>query len=255
MNELTVQPEILNGDVTAGLIILCEHASNHIPAAYQQLGLSGRDMETHIAWDIGAADVTRKMSEMMGVPAILGTASRLLIDPNREPDHPTLVPTSSDGIDIPANANLPASAIAVRRTSIYDPFHTAADALIERHLNEGLVPLIVGMHSFTPSMKGKFRPWQIGFLWNKDPRLAQALIGLLERETDLTIGDNQPYSGRDLYYTMQRHGAAHGLPQTTVEIRQDLLRDTSMVLQWAALMADLLDECMARPDLSQIQHY
>jgi len=255
MSELTVQPEILNADVTAGLIILCEHASNHIPADYQQLGLSDKNLETHIAWDIGAADVTRKMSEMMEVPAILGTTSRLLIDPNREPDHPTLVPVTSDGIDIPANGDLPAEAIAMRRASMYDPFHAAAEALIERHVNAGLTPLIVGMHSFTPSMNSKTRPWEIGFLWNKDPRLAQAMIGLLERETDLTIGDNQPYSGRDLYYTMQRHGATHGLPQTTVEIRQDLLMDASMVLQWAALMADLLDECMARPDLSQIQHY
>lgn len=255
MNDLTVQPEILNGDVTAALIILCEHASNHIPEGYQQLGLADEDLQKHIAWDIGAAAVTRKMCEMMGVPAVLGTASRLLIDPNREPDHATLVPAISDGIVIPANVDLPASAIRARRDCFYDPFHKAADKLISRHLEEGVMPLVVGMHSFTPTYDGVARPWQAGFLWNKDPRLAQAMIGLLERETDLTIGDNQPYSGQDLYYTMERHGAARGLPQTTIEIRQDLLADGNMTLQWAALMADLLDECMGRADLAEIKFY
>jgi len=255
MSETSVQPEILKGDATAGLIILCEHASNHVPDGYQQLGLPDEELERHIAWDIGAADVTRHMSEMMGVPAVLGTTSRLIIDPNREPDHPTLVPGESDGTVIPANRDLTAGAKRTRRESIYDPFHSAADALIERHLDEGIVPIIVGMHSFTPEMNGEQRPWQIGFLWNRDPRLAQALIGLVERETDLTVGDNQPYSGRDLYYTMQRHGADRGLPQTTIEIRQDLLVDKSMTLQWAALLADLLDECMDREDLCQVQHF
>jgi len=255
MSDLTVQPEVINGDATASLVILCEHASNHIPEAYQNLGLSDEDLDKHIAWDIGAAEVTRKMSEMMEVPAVLGTVSRLLIDPNREPDHPTLVPSESDEIIIPANADMTPQSLAARRASIYDPFHLAADTLIDRHLDEGIVPLVVGMHSFTPSMGGEERPWQIGFLWNKDPRLAQALIGLVERETDLTVGDNQPYSGRELYYTMERHGAARGLPQTTIEIRQDLLLDSSMTQQWAALMADLLDECMQRADLAKVQHY
>jgi predicted N-formylglutamate amidohydrolase len=255
MNDLKVLPEILNSDATVPLIILCEHASNHIPEAYHGLGLSDADLERHIAWDIGAADVTRKISKMMGVAAVLGSVSRLLIDPNREPDHPTLVPTISDGTIIPANRDLPRGAIEARRASFYDPFHAAAATLVEGHLSAGRVPLVVGMHSFTPEMNGKQRPWQVGFLWNKDPRLAQALIGLLERETDLTVGDNRPYSGRDLYYTMQRHGAAHGLPQTTVEIRQDLLLDGGMTMQWAALMADLLDECMARTDLDEIKYF
>lgn len=255
MSILTVQPEIINSDATAPLIILCEHASNHIPAEYHGLGLPAAELERHIAWDIGAADVSRKMCEMMEVPAVLGSASRLLIDPNREPDHPTLVPGESDGTIIPANRELTPQAIEARRHAIYDPFHAAADQLIERYLSDGITPLVVGMHSFTPEMNGEARPWQIGFLWNKDPRLAQAMIGLVERETDLTVGDNQPYSGRNLYYTMERHGAARGLPQTTIEIRQDLLADTSMTLQWAALMADLLDECMQRPDLMKIEHY
>jgi predicted N-formylglutamate amidohydrolase len=255
MNETTVQPEILNADVTAPLILLCEHASNFVPDAYQQLGLPDEELNRHIAWDIGAGDVTRKMAELMKVPAVLGTSSRLLIDPNREPDHLTLVPSESDGTLIPANRDMNKSAIEARKKAFYTPFHSAADALIDQHLEDGVVPIIAGIHSFTPEMNGEPRPWQIGFLWNKDPRLAQAMIGLVERETDLTVGDNQPYSGQDLYYTMQRHGADRGLPQTTIEIRQDLLVDASMVLQWAALLADLLDECMERDDLCRVQHY
>jgi len=255
MIETPLLPELLNGDATAGLVVLCEHASNHIPEAYQQLGLTDDDLASHIAWDIGAADVTRRMCDMMKVSGVLASASRLLIDPNRGADHPTLVPLVSDKTSVPANRDLTPAAIALRKATVYDPFHRAADQVIERHLAEGTTPLIVGMHSFTPEMNGEVRPWQIGFLWDKDPRLAQAMIGLIERETDLTVGQNQPYSGHDLYYSMQRHGAARGLPQTTIEIRQDLLADPSMVQQWAALLADLLDECMSRSDLSAIKHF
>lgn len=250
-----LEPIIINPDVRSGVIILCEHASNHVPEAYAKLGLSDEDLQKHIAWDIGAEKVTRKMCEMMGVSAVLSPVSRLLIDKNREPDHQTLVPPVSDDIVIPANRDLTAKAIAARKQAYYDPFHGACDELIEAHLEEGIVPIIVGMHSFTPVMNDEDRPWQIGFLWNKDPRLAQAMIGLIERETDLTVGDNQPYSGKDLYYTMQRHGAERGLPQTTIEIRQDLLADEKMVLQWAALLADVLDECMQRPDIVAVKHY
>lgn len=250
-----LEPITINPDVRSGVIILCEHASNHVPEAYAKLGLNDEDLVKHIAWDIGAEKVTRKICELMAVSGVLSPVSRLLIDKNREPDHPTLVPTVSDGIIIPANRDLPPKAIKARKQAYYDPFHAACDQLIDAHLAEGIVPIIVGMHSFTPVMGDEDRPWQIGFLWNKDPRLAQAMIGMIERETDLTIGDNQPYSGKDLYYTMQRHGAERGLPQTTIEIRQDLLADDKMVLEWSTLLADVLDECMERRDIVAIKHY
>ncbi len=250
-----VQPEILNPDAREGLIILCDHASNHVPDAYAQLGLTDEHLEDHIAWDPGAAAVTGLMCEMMGVAGVLAPVSRLLIDCNREPDHATLVPGVSDGVAVPANQDLTDAAIKKRMEDYYTPFHDACAALVEAHLDAGVTPLIVGMHTFTPVMGGEKRPWHAGFLWNKDPRLAQAMIGLLERETDLVVGDNLPYSGQDLYYTMQRHGANNGLPQTTIEIRQDLLSKPDMVRQWAVLMADLLDECMHRPDIAKIQFY
>lgn len=260
MNDFTVQsqilkPEILNADACGGVIVLCDHATNFIPADFANLGLEEAHLEKHIAWDIGAADVTRKICSMMGVAGVLAPVSRLLIDCNREPDHKTLVPPISDGISIPANQDLGARAVEARKAAYYTPFHEACGALVESHLKAGKVPLVVGMHSFTPEMAGQPRPWQAGFLWNKDPRLAQAMIGMLERETDLTVGDNLPYSGRDLYYTMQRHGADHGLPQTTIEVRQDLLATDAMTTEWAALLADILDECMSREDVASIRHY
>lgn len=255
MTASPVQPEILNPTARKGLIILCDHATNHIPDGYENLGLTEDVLGQHVAYDIGAAAVTRKMCELMGVSAVLAPVSRLLIDCNREPDSPTLVPAISDGITIPANVDLPPSALQARKDAYYTPFHDACASLVEAHLDEGVVPLVVGMHSFTHEMGGEKRPWHAGFLWNRDPRLAQAMIGLMERETDLVIGDNLPYSGKDLYYTMERHGAAHGLPQTTIEIRQDLLMKPSMTDEWAALMADILDECMLRDDIARIEFF
>ncbi|MCK0068369.1 N-formylglutamate amidohydrolase [Kordiimonas laminariae] len=255
MTVAAYAPEIINPDATENLVILCEHASNHIPADLNNLGLPAEELKRHIAWDIGAEAVTRKMCEMMGVSAVVAKASRLVLDANREPDHNTLIPLESDGTLIPGNQNLSVEDIQNRKEAFYDPFHQAADAVIERHLEAGVNPIVIGMHSFTPHMDSFDRPWQIGFLWNKDQRLAQAMIGLLERETDLTIGDNEPYSGQDLYYTMQRHGADRGLPQTTIEIRQDLLADDNMVTQWAALLAECLDECMGRADLMKREYF
>lgn len=250
-----VQPEILNPDSRQGLIILCDHATNHVPEGYDNLGVSAEDLDDHIGWDIGAAEITRQMCDLMGCTAVLAPVSRLFIDFNRELDDPTLLPEVSDGVAIPGNQGISAEEVRARTAAYYTPFHEAAAASVKAHLEAGVVPLVVGMHTFTAEMNGEKRPWHAGFLWNKDPRLAQALIGLMERETDLVIGDNMPYSGRALYYTMQRHGADHGVPQTTIEIRQDLVEKPAMVTEWAALMADLLDECLRRPDIAQIRHY
>ena len=247
---IPLEPEILHGDRREGLILVCDHATNFVPAYLDGLGLDAKKLSQHIAVDIGAADLTRKMAEMMQVPAVLAPVSRLVIDCNRAPDSGTLVPAVSDGTDIPGNIGLDTIDIALRKRAYYDPFHAALENMIQAHKTAGQVPLVVALHSFTPVMNGVKRPWEIGFLWDDDPRLAQAMIGLMERETDLTIGDNEPYSGKDLYYTMNRHGADHGFAQTTVEIRQDLLKTDGIVKQWAALLADLLDECMERPDLT-----
>lgn len=249
------QPVLINRDARMGVILLCDHATNHVPAAYDSLGLADEHFEDHIAYDIGAEAVTRKICDMMGAPAVLGPVSRLLIDCNRGPDQPSMVPPVSDGIQIPANRDLTPAQIQARMDAYYHPFHEACDTLIADHLADDVVPLVLGVHSFTPTMNGEDRVWHVGFLWNQDPRLAQALIGLLERETDLVIGDNMPYSGKELYYTMQRHGADHGLPQTTLEIRQDLVDTDDKARQWAELIAESLEECLRRNDLVARKYY
>ncbi len=249
------QPVLINQHARVGVILLCDHATNHVPTAYDSLGLDDQYFEDHIAYDIGAEAVTRKICEMMGAPAVLGPVSRLLIDCNREEHHATLVPPVSDNIPIPANKDLTNTTITARKEAYYYPFHDACEKLVFDHVEAGIVPLVIGMHSFTPTMNGEDRAWHVGFLWNEDPRLAQAMIGLMERETDLVVGDNLPYSGTDLYHTMQKHGADHGLPQTTLEIRQDLVDDDAKTTQWAALIADLLDECLSRSDLRERKYY
>lgn len=254
-SKASVWPEIYNKEARSPVIILCDHASNHIPAPLDGLGLDPAHLEQHIAWDIGAETITRIMCDMLDCSAIIHRVSRLVIDVNRDPSHATLIPVESDGIPVPGNRGLTAADCQQRIDAYHTPFHQATEALIQGHLDAGIIPMVVGMHSFTPTMAGVNRPWQIGFLWNKDPRLAQALIGYIERETDLTIGDNEPYSGKDLYYTMQRHGADRGLPQTTVEIRQDLVTSEAHCIEWAGLIAEGLVELQKRSDICQIKYY
>lgn len=247
----TLQPEILNPDARGDLIILCDHATNHVPPVFDDLGLDEVSLGDHIAVDIGAAEVTRLMAEMMGISAVLAPVSRLVIDVNRDLGHAGLIPVISDGIQIPGNRALTAADTEARVKAYYEPFHAAANDLVDAHLEAGKSPFIIGMHSFTPTMNGEDRPWHSGFLWNKDHRLAQAMIGILECETDMVIGDNKPYSGKDLFHTMEIHGAQKGLPAVTVEVRNDLLCNPDHYMQWARLFANTLDELFGREDLAR----
>ena len=243
---------ILEPDVIIGndprLILVCDHATNHVPDEID-LGVSHADMQQHIAWDIGAGALTRMIAGLMGASAVLAPVSRLVIDCNRGLDHPAVIPPVSDGVSVPGNHNLSDADVAARVTAYHDPFHAAIDRVVRRSLSKTESAIIVAVHSFTDQMNGRKRHWDAGFLWNTDPRLAQAMIGLLERETDMIIGDNQPYSGKKLYHTMQRHGADWGIAQSTMEIRDDHLRDGPNIGAWARLLADLFDECLERDDI------
>jgi len=233
--------EVLNATGTANILLICEHASNHIPPEYKNLGLNEELLNRHIAWDIGMAQLTRKLSARLNAPAIMATFSRLLIDPNREEDHESLIPHVSDEIPIPGNQMLSRAEIDIRKEQFYHIFHDRADELVRDKLQTGHLPLICGMHSFTPFMNGQNRPWQAAMLWNKDPRLAKALINRLTAR-GYTVGDNQPYSGRDLFYTMNRHGNDHGAPHVTIEIRQDEVSSVKGIDLWTDILAnDLTD--------------
>src|SRR5690349_11231797 len=158
------QPELIAGNVHSGVLILCDHASNAIPAEFGNLGLPQAELERHIAHDIGAGEVARTLSAALGAPAILSRFSRLLIDPNRGRDDPTLVMRVADGAVIPANAAIDDAGIEARLKRFYLPYDLAITTAIETSLAAGIVPAVISIHSFTPMMKGQARPWHCGLL-------------------------------------------------------------------------------------------
>lgn len=247
--------ERIDGPASAGLLLICDHASNALPPGYGSLGLGAAAFQRHIAWDIGAAGVTRKLAARLGAPAVLSTFSRLLIDPNRGADDPTLVMRISDGAIIPGNARIDEAEIENRRARYWRPYRDAVAAEIEAMLASGIVPAIVSLHSFTPVWKGVPRPWHVSLLWDVDQRLARPLIDALGAERDLVVGDNEPYDGALQGDTMYDLGTMRGLPHVLVEIRQDLIADEAGQTEWAARLAQELAPILAEPDLHRIEKH
>ena len=242
--------ECLAGSVDKGLVLICDHASNHLPAKYGLLGLRKEEFERHIAYDIGAAEVTRLMSAHLGVPAILSRFSRLLIDPNRAPDDPTLIMQLSDGAVIPGNTDISSEQRQQRLTQYYEPYHRAIESVIDQSINADHPPALVSIHSFTQEWHGTLRPWEAALLWDHDDRLVKPLLNCLRKETDFSIGDNEPYSGRLQGDCMYRHGTSRGLAHALVEIRQDQIRDEQGQGEWAGRLSDILTRIMANPELA-----
>ncbi|KAB2911629.1 MAG: DUF1244 domain-containing protein [Hyphomicrobiaceae bacterium] len=223
---------ILPGRADAGVILLCDHAGNAFPPAYGTLGLPPDQLARHIAYDIGAAQVTRGLAAALGAPAIMTRYSRLLIDPNRGADDPTLIMRLSDGAVIPGNRRLDAAEREHRIRHYYEPYHRAIDGVIDRCLATGVRPVLLSMHSFTESWKARPRPWHVGVLWGEDGRLAGPLLDLLYAVGDLIVGDNEPYSGHLVGDCMWQHGTQRGLAHALIEIRQDLIRDAAGQSAW-----------------------
>ncbi len=246
--------EIVNAGATPHLIFVCDHASNALPREYGTLGLDPESFRRHIAYDIGAADVTRAMAQAFNAPAVLGCYSRLLVDLNRGADDPTLVMKLSDRAVIPGNAKADSAEVATRTRRFYRPYHDAIEAQIARARAQGIAPVVISIHSFTPEWRGKKRPWQVGVLWNrKDGRLALPLLEALRREGDLTIGDNEPYSGELEGDCMEQHALAHGFAHVLIEIRQDLIETATGATQWAGRLMPILRTSLARLDPSQVR--
>jgi predicted N-formylglutamate amidohydrolase len=241
--------ETVEGAVGSGVLILCDHASNAVPADYGDLGLPAHEFERHIAYDIGAASVTRSLARRLGAPAILTRFSRLLIDPNRGRDDPTLVMRLSDGAVIPGNARVDFEEVMRRIARFYDPYDAAIAAAVERALAAGHPPVIVTVHSFTPVWRGRPRPWHAGILWDADDRFAKPLLDGLRAEEGLVVGDNEPYDGALSGDTVDRHGTVRGLANALIEIRQDLIAHEAGAEEWAARFAMLLRPLAARPEL------
>ena len=242
---------MIDGARDRGLVLLCDHASNRLPLEYGSLGLPKAEFERHIAYDIGAAEVTRLMSKILGVPALLSNFSRLLIDPNRGSDDPTLIMQLSDGAIIPGNARLTTEERERRIKAFYDPYHNAIEHLLDTCIKSDHPPAIVSLHSFTQEWHGSLRPWEAALLWDKDPRLVKPMLDCLRKETDFSIGDNEPYSGTLQGDTMFRHGTQRGLAHVLVEIRQDQIRDVAGQQEWAGRLADILTRILADPERAQ----
>ena len=232
--------EVIPGDPATGILLVCDHASNAIPADLDSLGLPAAELDRHIAYDIGAAAMTRAMARALGAPAVLSHFSRLLIDPNRGLDDPTLVMRLSDGAIIPGNRHLDAAGIAARVARYYEPYVAAIDAAVDAALAQGHPPAIVSLHSFTPFWKSAARPWHVGVLYDHEGALARRLIAALQAEPDLVVGDNEPYSGGLPGDTIDRHATRRGLPDALIEIRQDLIATDETAWAWGERLARIL---------------
>lgn len=223
-----------------GLLFLCDHASRALPAEVGDLGLDAALFATHIACDIGAAEVTRTLAAHFGAPAVLARWSRLLIDLNRGEDDPTLVMKLSDGSIVPGNRHADAAEVARRIAHFHRPYH---DRIAHEIARLGRVPVLVSMHSFTPAWKGRARPWQVGVLWDRDGRLAHPLIAELAK-AGFSVGDNEPYSGELENDCLYRHGTMNGLPHVLIEIRQDLIADDAAARAFARTLAPILERAL-----------
>jgi predicted N-formylglutamate amidohydrolase len=248
--------EHIPGDPESGLLILCDHAGNAVPRGYGALGLPPVEFERHIAYDIGVRALTFALARALNAPAVLTTFSRLLIDPNRGEDDPTLIMRLSDGAVVPGNADHDAQERERRLAAYHRPYHAAIGAQIDAAIAAGRPPVILSVHSFTPVWRGVPRPWHAGVLWDSDPRFALPLLDSLRAEPDLVVGDNEPYDGALKNDCMYRHGTERGLAHALLEVRQDLIGDAAGVSAWAARLQPMLRRLLGElPDLGTIRHY
>lgn len=236
--------EHIAGNMAGGILLLCDHASNAIPDELHGLGLPAAELERHIAFDIGAAAMTRALASALEAPALLTHFSRLLIDPNRGLDDPTLIMRISDGAIIPGNARLSESERQARIERYYRPYDDAICLAVDRAIESGHPPAIICLHSFTPVWKGRSRPWHVGVLWDRDRRLSSPLIAMLAEEADLVVGDNEPYAGGLPGDTVDRHAFARGLPDALIELRQDLIDTQDKAVAWGLRLAPMIRRCV-----------
>ncbi len=244
-----------NASSTSPFLIICDHARNDIPAEYHDLGLEKEQLTTHIAYDLGAAALAQEMAVQLDCRAILSSFSRLLIDPNRGVDDPTLVMKLSDGHVIPGNRSVDwyhdRAEMQRRIDHFYTPYHNAIAAAVDGISAQGLVPIIVSMHSFTPFWKNEMRPWHGGVLWDSDRRLADYLMAHFAQDPAICFGDNEPYSGRLKNDTMYRQATSKGLPHALIEVRQDITTDPVQRQAWAARLSGILQDAANDPLLQK----
>ena len=237
--------EIVNADGRAAFVLLCEHASNHLPRQYRSLGLPPAELQRHIAWDIGAAAVTRKLSHLLDAPAFLGTYSRLLIDLNRPLDAPDSIPSVSESTDIPGNLGLDAAEAGRRAELVFAPYHRHVAAHLDQRLSERHPTRLISIHSFTPIFFGAQRPWHAGVLFDQATIFGAELLDRLA-EPGLVVGANVPYKTDRLGdYGIPIHGDDRHIPAAMIEIRNDLIDHPQGVGAWAVRLAKVISAANA----------
>lgn len=235
--------EIQGANRTGRWLVTCDHATNRVPDWVNggDLGLDPADMQRHIAYDVGAAGVTRLLANRLDSPAILSDFSRLVIDPNRGEDDPTLLMRLYDGTIIPANRHADDAERETRLNRLYRPYHDAYSGLVAR--SDDVV--ICAVHSFTPQLRKRgLRPWEIGVLYAHDDRLARILMRLCA-EAGWCVGDNEPYKGHLPGDSVDRHALRHGRPNVLIELRNDLIADAAGQALWADRLAPILTRTLA----------
>jgi len=231
-------------------LLVCDHASNRVPACLNQLGASPADLQTHFALDIGAADVTRAMSARLSLPAVLAGYSRLVVDCNRRLDDPTAFPVYFEELLVPGNQGLTHEDRQTRADALYWSYHRAIRDQLTALEAHAMAPALIAIHSFTPMLNGAGRPWDIGILWDTDPRIPKPLLEALVREPGLAVGDNEPYSGKHPHdFTIDYHAEEAGLPHVSIEIRQDLIDTGDGAAHWAGILVEALLPILSDPVL------
>lgn len=224
------------GDIRpGGIVCVADHASNRVPGGIG-LGIEAALLHDHIALDIGVEGVADRLARRLGIPAHIACVSRLVCDFNRAEGDPAVVPETSDGHLVPGNLG---ADVERRLAAWHRPYHAA----LAEFIDEARPRLIVALHSFTPALRsgGAPRPWEVALLHNTDDRAARHAIRLFAAQ-GLTVGDNEPYSGRDLNATMDRHAEARGIPYCALEVRQDQIAAEAGQARWAALIADVMQQ-------------
>lgn len=227
---------VLNGASTGPVLLVCDHASRRLPRALGDLGLDPLARRSHLAWDIGAGDLTRRLADTLPATAVLAGYSRLVVDCNRDLLDSEAFLEYGDGVVVPGNRNLAAADRRARSEAVYRPYHRAIHREIRRLAAAGRVPAVLAIHSFTPVLDGVSRRWEVGVLWDADRRIADILIPELRR-AGLVVGDNEPYSGRSPQdFTIDRHAEAAALPHAGIEVRQDLIAGAAGIERMARIL-------------------
>ena len=233
----------VNAGGASPFLLTSDHHGRLLPRALGDLGVAESELTRHIAWDIGIAGVAERLAEMLDAHLVAQRYSRLVIDCNRPPGAASSIPVISEATTVPRNEGISEHEREARRREIFEPYHHRIDAVIDGRVHAKRPTVLVSLHSFTPVYAGVARPWHIGALYHRDTVLPQLLLKHLRAESDLVVGDNEPYAVNDLTdYTIPVHGEARGLINTGIEIRQDLIADQSGEQQWAERLARVFAE-------------